>query len=77
MTSHLSRRSFHAVFGGALGTGLFAVAAPRRRRAATTEITVLNWKGYGTDEAFALKDFADGDRHHGQARLFQCRSRKC
>jgi spermidine/putrescine transport system substrate-binding protein len=57
MTAHLSRRTFHAVFGGALGTGLFAVAAPRRA-AAATEITVLNWKGYGTDEPFALKDFA-------------------
>ena len=35
------------------------MAAPRGARAATTEITVLNWKGYGTDEAFALKAFAD------------------
>jgi spermidine/putrescine transport system substrate-binding protein len=59
MTIHISRRSFHAIFGGALGTGLFAMAAPGGARAAATEITVLNWKGYGTDEAFALKAFAD------------------
>src|SRR5580658_8838775 len=59
MTIHISRRSFHAIFGGALGTGLFAMAAPRGSRAAASEITVLNWKGYGTDEAFAVKAFAE------------------
>jgi len=59
MTSQISRRNFHTLFGGVVGTGLFAIAAPRGARAATTEITVLNWKGYGTDEAFALKAFAD------------------
>ena len=59
MTFQISRRSFHTLFGVAVGTGLFAMAAPRGARAATTEITVLNWKGYGTDEAFALKAFTD------------------
>ena len=59
MTFHISRRSFHTLFGGAVGTGLFAMAALRGARAAATEITVLNWKGYGTDEAFALKAFAE------------------
>jgi spermidine/putrescine transport system substrate-binding protein len=58
MTTHLSRRNFNVLFGSALGAGLFALAAPGRAAAATSEITVLNWKGYGTDEAFALKDFA-------------------
>ncbi|SEF15156.1 spermidine/putrescine transport system substrate-binding protein [Rhizobiales bacterium GAS191] len=59
MTAHFSRRTFHVLFGSALGTGLLATAVPRRAAAATTEITVLNWKGYGTDEAFALKAFAE------------------
>ncbi len=58
MTVHLSRRTFNALLGSTLGAGLVALAAPRRSAAATSEITVLNWKGYGTDEAFALKDFA-------------------
>jgi spermidine/putrescine transport system substrate-binding protein len=59
MTIRITRRSFHAVLAGAIGTGLSATAARRPARAATTEITVLNWKGYGTDEAFALKAFAE------------------
>ncbi|HME86270.1 MAG TPA: extracellular solute-binding protein [Roseiarcus sp.] len=59
MTSHLSRRTFNALLSSALGGGLLATYGSRRARAATTEITVLNWKGYGTDEAFALKAFAD------------------
>src|SRR5260221_2385262 len=58
MTTHLSRRTFNVLFGSALGATMFALAAPSRTAAATSEITVLNWKGYGTDEAFALKEFA-------------------
>ena len=58
MTTHLSRRTFNVLFGSALGASMFALVAPGRTAAATSEITVLNWKGYGTDEAFALKDFA-------------------
>jgi spermidine/putrescine transport system substrate-binding protein len=59
MTTHLSRRTFNALLGGTVGSGLLATAAPGRVAAATTDITVLNWKGYGTDEAFALKAFAE------------------
>ncbi len=59
MTPHLNRRTFHALFSGALGAGLLTIAGSRRAGAAATEITVLNWKGYGTDEAFALKAFAE------------------
>src|SRR5947209_4683478 len=55
MTSHINRRSFHALVGGA---ALLPFAALRRAQAAT-EITVLNWKGYGTDEAFALRAFTE------------------
>lgn len=58
MTTDLSRRTFNALFASAIGTGVFALAAPGRAFAAASEITVLNWKGYGTDEAFAIKDFA-------------------
>jgi spermidine/putrescine transport system substrate-binding protein len=47
---------------GLIGTGALAVAAsgfmPRQSRAAT-KITVLNWQGYGTDEAWAVKAFTE------------------
>jgi spermidine/putrescine transport system substrate-binding protein len=47
---------------GLIGTGALAAAAttmmPRQSRAAT-KITVLNWQGYGTDEAWALKAFTE------------------
>jgi spermidine/putrescine transport system substrate-binding protein len=47
---------------GLIGTGALAAATssllPRRAQAAT-KITVLNWQGYGTDEAWALKEFKD------------------
>jgi spermidine/putrescine transport system substrate-binding protein len=54
MTSQLSRRTFNTL----LGTTLVAAPWVRGARAAT-EITVLNWKGYGTDEAFAVKAFGE------------------
>ena len=47
---------------GALGAGSSFAAlgiAPRPARAADAKtITVLNWQGYGTDQAFGLKAFA-------------------
>lgn len=49
-----SRRSFIATAGAAVTAG--AVMRPGRARAAGT-ITVLNWQGYGTDEAWALEKF--------------------
>ena len=57
MMTHISRRTFNALLGAAIGVGLGAT--PWQRAAAAGEITVLNWKGYGTDEAFALKAFAE------------------
>jgi spermidine/putrescine transport system substrate-binding protein len=54
MTTDISRR----VFATLLTSGLALLLAAGRARAATTDITVLNWKGYGTDESFALKEFA-------------------
>ncbi|TPW25825.1 ABC transporter substrate-binding protein [Pararhizobium mangrovi] len=45
---------------GLIGTGALAVSyiATGRARAAT-QITVLNWQGYGTDESWALKKFKE------------------
>ena len=58
MASNINRRSFNNL----LASGLTVAASSGlmlRRASAATDITVLNWKGYGTDEAFALKAFAD------------------
>lgn len=49
-----TRRSFLTMMGAAAAAGM----APRAARAATT-ITVLNWQGYGTDEAWAVKAFTE------------------
>ena len=54
MTYRITRRHFTAL-GAAAVAGLWA----RPGSAQAKEITVLNWKGYGTDEAFALKAFAE------------------
>src|SRR5271163_4869170 len=54
MTVKISRRGLTTL----VGSGLALSFAPRIGQAATTEITVLNWKGYGTDEPTALRDFA-------------------
>ncbi|MGH6934093.1 MAG: ABC transporter substrate-binding protein [Dongiaceae bacterium] len=55
--SRISRRRFVAG-AGAVGVGAATglLAAPRIARA-EGKITVLNWQGYGTDEAFALEAF--------------------
>jgi len=50
-----TRRSFLTIMGAAAAAGL---AGPRLARAATS-ITVLNWQGYGTDEAWAVKAFTE------------------
>jgi spermidine/putrescine transport system substrate-binding protein len=55
MSYLINRRHFTAALGGAVLAGAWA----RPGFADAKEITVLNWKGYGTDEAFALKAFAD------------------
>jgi len=55
MTHPITRRRFTTALGGAV----LASAWARPGFADAKEITVLNWKGYGTDEAFALKAFAD------------------
>ena len=55
MSVTLNRRKFGLL---ALG-GLAAPALIRTRGHAAETITVLNWQGYGTDEAWALKAFAE------------------
>lgn len=53
----VSRRRFVAG-ASALGLGAGLGMAPFVRRAsANTEVKVLNWQGYGTDEAWALEAF--------------------
>src|SRR5215218_3949038 len=58
MIGQISRRGFNIGFGSALGAAIMSGAMGHAARAAATTITILNWKGYGTDEVFALKDFA-------------------
>jgi spermidine/putrescine transport system substrate-binding protein len=58
MIGQISRRGFNTGLGSALGVAIMSGAMGHAARAAATTITVLNWKGYGTDEVFALKDFA-------------------
>jgi spermidine/putrescine transport system substrate-binding protein len=50
----VTRRRFVA---GTAAVGLATIAAPRIVRADGGKITVLNWQGYGTDEAWALEEF--------------------
>ena len=51
------RRLLQLVSGGAAATAGMSLF-PRIGRAAT-KITVLNWQGYGTDEAWAVKAFTE------------------
>lgn len=57
MASSIDRRRFGQLMGSGLVAGAAASLLPRRVWAAET-ITVLNWQGYGTDEVWALEDFA-------------------
>jgi spermidine/putrescine transport system substrate-binding protein len=56
MSNEISRRSFNRLLG--TGAAVAAGLAPFRAAAKET-ITVLNWQGYGTDEPWALKAFAE------------------
>ena len=51
-----TRRNILSLGTGAVAAGVLGL--PRGARAADT-ITVLNWQGYGTDEAWALKIFKE------------------
>jgi len=56
MAKAIHRRSFTTLLTSGVAATAFGLGS--RRAGAATAITVLNWKGYGTDEAFALKEFA-------------------
>src|SRR5260370_1542060 len=58
MASEINRRRFNNLLTSGLAVAASSGLALRRAGAATSDITVLNWKGYGTDEAWALKGFA-------------------
>jgi spermidine/putrescine transport system substrate-binding protein len=56
------RRFIHAAALSGTGLGLTALAAKAgllRRARAAESLQVLNWQGYGTDESWAVKAFAD------------------
>jgi spermidine/putrescine transport system substrate-binding protein len=55
--SNFSRRDTLRILTAALAASTAGLALPAR--AAGGKITVLNWKGYGTDEAWSLKAFQD------------------
>lgn len=57
MSSRLDRRRFNLLLGAGLIGGVAGLRPGSSRAQATKTITVLNWQGYGTDEAFALKSF--------------------
>jgi spermidine/putrescine transport system substrate-binding protein len=57
LNSRITRRRFVAGAGAiGLGAATGVIAAPRIVRA-EGKITVLNWQGYGTDEAWAVEAF--------------------
>lgn len=58
MRSTLNRRRFSAGLGAGLAATTLGIGAGPASAADQT-ITVLNWQGYGTDEAFGLKAFAE------------------
>lgn len=59
MPAKLDRRQFNALLGSSVG-GLATGLLSRRASAQSGKsITVLNWQGYGTDEAFAVKAFRE------------------
>jgi spermidine/putrescine transport system substrate-binding protein len=58
MAREINRRGFNKLLVSGAAAGATQALWPRLARAAT-EITVLNWQGYGTDEAWALKIFTE------------------
>src|SRR5258708_24868233 len=58
MTLKLSRRRSNPLAATTIGATAMSGNLHGGAVAATTEINVLNWKGYGTDGAFAVKEFA-------------------
>lgn len=57
MRTLVDRRRFNLLLGAGVAASALAARMPRARAAG--KITVLNWQGYGTDEAWALKLFSE------------------
>lgn len=57
MRTLVDRRRFNLLLGAGVAAGALGARMPRARAAG--KITVLNWQGYGTDESWALKLFAE------------------
>ena len=55
--THLNRRQFNRLLGTGLAGATAGLGSTATRAQAAKTITVLNWQGYGTDEAFGLKAF--------------------
>jgi spermidine/putrescine transport system substrate-binding protein len=58
MSTVISRRSFNRLLGTGTAIGVASGLMPKGASAGES-ITVLNWQGYGTDEPWALKAFAE------------------
>ncbi len=59
MQSKVNRRQLAAGLGAGLTSASIGLWPRLSAAAEAKTITVLNWQGYGTDEAFGLKAFAD------------------
>jgi spermidine/putrescine transport system substrate-binding protein len=57
--NHLTRRQALGLFGTVAAVATTGLSVSTRPAHAAGKITVLNWQGYGTDEAWALKAFKD------------------
>ncbi|MGO7954689.1 spermidine/putrescine ABC transporter substrate-binding protein, partial [Rhizobium ruizarguesonis] len=56
--TELTRRNTMKLMSAALISGVIISTLPRKAFSAGS-ITVLNWQGYGTDEAWSLKAFTE------------------
>jgi spermidine/putrescine transport system substrate-binding protein len=57
MRAHLGRRQFNLLLGSGLAAGTVPGLLREARAQDDRTITVLNWQGYGTDEAWSLEAF--------------------
>ena len=69
MNNITRRNTLQLISAGLIASASYSIL-PRKAAAAGT-ITVLNWQGYGTDEAWSVKAFTEKDRHRGRSRLLQ------
>ena len=58
MRAHLGRRQFNLLLGSGVAAGTVPGLLRKARAQDDRTITVLNWQGYGTDEAWAVEEFS-------------------